>query len=127
MWIDDGAGNWPSIPISYTTLSTLSYSFTGLTGGSTYAIKIQAVNDVGASDDSDISFFVCADKPSAPSAPTMESSSKSSITIAWNAVPPANNGGSIITGYRVYMNDLTTDKWNLVFDGSNYPSTLTYH
>lgn len=24
------------------------------------------------------------------------------------------------------MNDLTSDQWQLVYDGSNYPSTLTY-
>lgn len=56
----------------------------------------------------------------------LESSSSSSITIAWNAITGASTGGSAITGYKVQMNDLLSDIWQIVFDGSNYPSTLTY-
>lgn len=69
---------------------------------------------------------MCADIPYTPTKPTLESSSKTSITIAWNALTGVNTGGSPIIGYRVYMNDLLSDKWDLVYDGSNYPSTLTY-
>lgn len=127
LWIDDGAGNWPATPITHSTLSNLAYTFTGLTVGTTYAIKVQTVNAVGASEDSDVSFYVCAQVPSAPSVPLLESSSKSSITIAWNAIAPINNGGSSVTGYRVYMNDLLSDRWELVYDGSSFPSTLTFH
>jgi len=36
------------------------------------------------------------------------------------------NGGSSVTGYRVYMNDLLSDRWELTYDGSNFPSTLTF-
>jgi hypothetical protein len=48
----------------------------------------------------------------------------SSIVIAWNA--PVSNGGSAITGYRVYMNKVTSEDWIMVYDGTNYPSTLTF-
>ena len=42
----------------------------------------------------------------------LESSSKSTITIAWNALTGITaTGGSPITGYRVYLNDLLSDKW----------------
>lgn len=97
-----------------------------MTGGSTYGIKIEAVNGIGASQASDAAYYVCASKPNAPSQPNLETSTKSSITISWNAVTGANTGGSPITGYKVFMNDLQSDIWQLVYDGSNYPSTLTY-
>lgn len=73
-----------------------------MTGGSTYGFKVQAVNDIGTSVESDTQFFVCANLPAAPDAPVFEQATHTSITIAWNL--PANNGGSAITGYRVYMN-----------------------
>jgi hypothetical protein len=64
--------------------------------------------------------------PNAPFAPMLESSSETSITISWNALATIDDGGSSITGYRVYMNDIITDNWILVYDGSNYPSILVY-
>lgn len=82
----------------------------GLTGGVNYGIKIQAQNDIGASEDSDIQYFTCADLPDPPvDPPTLESSSKETITISWNA--PVNDGGSPIIGFAVYFNDLTEGNW----------------
>jgi hypothetical protein len=40
LWIDDGAGNWPATPITFTSLSLLKYTFSLLTGGSVYGIKV---------------------------------------------------------------------------------------
>ena len=88
----------------------------GLTGGYTYAVKITATNAIGTSEDSDIQYLVCADLPDPPdSAPTLEAATESTITIAWN--PPANDGGSPIIGYRVYMNYLKDGDWEMVYDG----------
>lgn len=124
LWIDDGAGTWPVTPIDYTILTSLQYTFPTLTVGLTYSFKIQAVNAIGTSSFSDTSYFVCADLPGAPAAPVLETSTNSSITLAWNA--PASTGGTPITGYRVYINDLLSDIWNLAYDGSNYPSTFVF-
>ena len=89
---------------------------TGITGGSTYAVKITATNAIGTSVESDTQYLVCADLPDSPdSAPTLESATETSITIAWN--PPANNGGSAIIGYRVYMNYLNDGDWEQIYDG----------
>ena len=85
---------------------------------------MQAVNSIDSSDYSDVSYFVCADLPGAPATPTLETSTSSSITIAWN--PPTYTGGVALTGYRVYMNDLISDIWVMIYDGNNYPSTLTF-
>jgi len=85
---------------------------------------VQAVNAIGESDFSDVAYFIVADLPAAPAAPTMDASTKDSITLAWNA--PGSDGGNSISGYKVYMNDLLSDVWELVYDGTNFPSTLTY-
>ena len=120
IWVDDGAGTWPESPISLDAsiidLDNLSYQLTGLTGGSTYGVRISATNAIGTSEDSDIQYLVCANLPDSPDdAPTLEAATETSITIAWN--PPANNGGSEIIGYRVYMNYLNDGDWELVYDG----------
>lgn len=128
LWIDDGAGVWPVTPIYYTPLvpgATYTYKFTGLTAGGNYQIKIVAVNLVGSSVASEVSYFQCADISDAPSTPILESTTPTSISVAWNE--PLSDGGSPISGYRLYMNDiLADDVFRMVFDGANYPSTLTY-
>ena len=40
VWIDDGAGTWPVTPITHNTLSSLERTFSALTVGTTYAIKV---------------------------------------------------------------------------------------
>lgn len=90
-------------------LDNLSYQVTGLTGGASYGIKFTATNAVGTSAESDTQYLVCADLPDPPSAPTLEAATESSITIAWNA--PADDGGTPVIGYRVYMNPLRSGDW----------------
>lgn len=82
------------------------------------------MNTIGSSEDSLTTYIVCADKPNAPSSPTLETATQDSITIAWNA--PSSNGGSAITGYKVYMNDYLTDTFELIYDGTNVDSILTF-
>lgn len=129
LWIDDGAGVWIATPVTYTPLtpgSTYQYSFTGLIQGGMYQFKIVAVNLVGASQDSEVSYFQCADIPDVPDAPVLETTTATSISVAWNE--PLSDGGSEILGYKLFMNDILADDYfNLVYDGSMYPSTLTFN
>mgnify|MGYP002629113208 FL=1 len=81
---------------------------------------MKATNAIGASSYSDIVYLVCASKPSAPQAPTAESSSRSSITLAWNE--PASDGQSPTSGYSLYMNDLAVGDWVLIYQGEGYPT-----
>ena len=84
-----------------------------------------AVNLIGASLTSEVSYYQCADIPDAPLATVLESTTETSISVAWNE--PVNNGGTPISGYRLYMNDiLADDVFHLTYDGSNYPSTVSY-
>ncbi len=62
--------------------------------------------------------------PGTPNAPLMDSTTGNSITIAWN--PPAYIGYTVITGYNVYLNDMSVGEWNLVYQGLGYPTLLVY-
>jgi hypothetical protein len=104
---------------------TFVYKFTLLTASKTYQIKVQAVNEIGSSMISERAYLVCADLPDAPSAPILEGTTATSISVAWNE--PVNDGGAPISGYRLYMNDLLADdNFNMVYDGSNYPSAISF-
>lgn len=90
---------------------------TGLTGGLTYGFKVRAINDIKESLFSDSQYFVIANLPGVPpSAPLLETATETSITVAWS--PPASNGGTPITGYRLYMIDHSIGDWVMVYDGS---------
>jgi hypothetical protein len=86
VWIDDGAGDFSanSAPAETVAAGDTSAVLSGLVTGNTYGFRMKAINLVGTSQYSDVVYLVCADKPSAPAAPTEESSTRSSITLAWN-------------------------------------------
>lgn len=108
--------------MSHTT-STLEYEFTGLGDGNVYQFKVEAVNDIGTGEASDVVSFVAASIPAAPSTPTFETATKTTLSIAWN--PPSDTGGSDILGYMVYINDLQTEEFKLAYDGSSSPLIVT--
>jgi len=81
------------------TLSSAATSATigGLTNGSTYTFRVQAVNARGTSAASPNSAAVVIGTPAAPPTATA-APGNGTATVSWTA--PANNG-SAITGYRV--------------------------
>lgn len=126
IWIDDGAGTWGSAISSASVTPPLTYTFSNPTvvAGGTYQVKVQAVNLVGSSEESDTSTFECASIPDAPTSIILEASTSESLTISWSV--PASDGGSDITGYLVYMSDIQSEDFDLVYNGLYYPSTLTF-
>jgi hypothetical protein len=87
LWIDNGAGTWSTTPVTYTPSvpgSSYTYTFTGLTASGNYQFKVTAVNLIGDSLDSEISYFQCAGVPDAPGAPAVEKTTETSISVAWN-------------------------------------------
>ena len=115
IYVDDGSGNW-FLPVTLAlSPKNLVYEAISLIGGTTYGFKIEAINDIGTSVESNTQYFVCADLPDAPSIPTLDQASVSSITVAWNA--PIINGGSAMTGFRLYINAVDQGDWFMVYDG----------
>ena len=126
VWLDDGAGDFSAslAPAASPAAGASGTVLSGLTTGLTYGVRMTAVNLVGPSADSDIVYLVCADRPAAPAAPSAESSTRSSITLAWNE--PTSAWQSPVTGYRVYMNDLAVGDWVLAYEGEGYPTRQVY-
>lgn len=113
LYIDDGNGNFGA-PITYNTLGTLQYTFTGLNDSVAYQFMVQAGNDIGYGPTSDTSTYYAADIPGAPAAPIFEGGTVTSISLAWS--PPAYTGGIPITGYLLYMQVLEENI--LIYDGT---------
>lgn len=70
--------------------------------GRLYNFRVRARNDVGLSLSTAVSTFMASRVPDQPLAPYKVDSDQTFITIAW--VPPSDDGGSPITGYRVLWN-----------------------
>src|SRR5207249_9316692 len=86
--------------VGYVSLvNVTSYTNTGLTPGVTYFYKVRAVNSVGLSP---LSTEASATPSTTPSAPQNLQATAGilNVTLTWNA--PSTNGGSPITGYKVY-------------------------
>jgi predicted phage tail protein len=83
--------------------STLSWTNTGLTNGTTYAFTVRAVNAAGTGP---VSSPATSGTPrTTPGAPTalVGTASDGAIELTWS--PPASDGGSAITGYSVLDGD----------------------
>jgi len=124
LYIDNQGDGVFSLVSNSTNLSTLQYQFTGLADTAEYRIKVAAENAIGAGEESDEVLLAVATKPGTIDPPIFETATESSISIAWT--PPSDNGGSPLTGYRVYMNDFLSDKIEMIYDGSSVPSILSF-
>ena len=90
-------------PGNYTNNITVgnitSYTITGLINGQRYYFAVSAFNAVGESEKSNEVSAVPCTVPSAPQNLTAVAGN-GNVTLTWQ--PPADNGGSPITGYRIY-------------------------
>ena len=75
------------------------YTDGGLTNGTTYFYKVAAVNSVG---EGALSSERSAIPATVPSPPTLAPSGAGNGQVSVNWTPPSSNGGSAITGYKVY-------------------------
>ena len=91
--------------ITYNDLSTPSNLITGLTNGTTYTIKLRAVNAAGQGIESSSITVTPRTTPGAPTS-LIATSGNGSISISFT--PPTNNGGSSITNYAYSINNGTT-------------------
>jgi fibronectin type 3 domain-containing protein len=94
-----------------TTLgAVLLYSDTGLANGTTYDYEIAAINAKGESAHSNARSATPVAGPTVPDAPTglTATPGNAQVVLAWTA--PASNGGTAITGYRLYRGTSSANK-----------------
>ena len=109
-----------------------SWTTSGLNPGTTYYIRVRAINDFGTSAYAEI-IVTTATVPGAPTNFTGSSNaSGTTISLSWQA--PISNGGSAITGYQFQRNQSSTpgDTWlslGLVtsWDSNNTNPGTTYY
>ena len=79
----------------------LSHTLEQLTNGTEYEVKVRARNAVGESGWSAPATATPAEPDSAPAAPAAPTLTPGNATLLASWSPPANDGGSPITGYKV--------------------------
>lgn len=65
-----------------------------------YGFAVKAVNIVGVSELSTVSYIMAATVADAPSIPVLVSQSETKIDLSWT--PAANSGGTPLTLYKIY-------------------------
>jgi titin len=88
---------WKITPKAVSTSRSLK--LTGLAPGTTYQVRVTAINSVGASEHLAGSISTSAIAPTAPRSAAISEVNTMGLTLAWQL--PTSNGGSAITDYRV--------------------------
>ena len=93
-----------------------TYADTARTNGTTYFYQVAAVNAAGIGPRSAEVSAKPATVPTAPRSPSAARNPTKGVTLAWTA--PSSNGGSAVTGYRVYRGTISGSETFLVAIGN---------
>ena len=108
-----------SSPSNITATGTTSpITVTGLSNGTSYTFTVTATNVIGNSLSSTSSNFITP--LGVPDAPTIGTATRGNAQASVTFTAPANNGGSVITGYTV-----TSSPSNITATGTTSPITVT--
>ena len=111
IYIDDGLGGAYSAAINNNLLLSFNTGMLSLISGRTYRFKYSATNSEGDGPTSDETSILMAAKPGVPTSilrvvssagTSTDTPNAGDIKIQWN--PPSDNGGTAITGYKIYLN-----------------------
>lgn len=122
-YLDTSGATWlPATPLPVSGTST---TLTGLTAGSTYRVRVTAVNPVGASSATTSGDVHLLTRPGAPTGLTISAFTSTTVSLAWSA--PADTGGSPLTGYTVEYREPGAASWTTfeTVDDALTTSTIT--
>jgi titin len=123
-------------PTTFNTTAT-TQTITGLTNGTTYRFRVQAVNTIGTGPSSADSNAVTPFAPTVPGAPTIGTATAGAgqATLSWSA--PTSDGGATIDGYivtpylgttaqapRQFFSNATTQTIKNLTNGTTYTFTV---
>ena len=100
--------------------SDSSQVITGLTNGVTYDFVVSASNDIGWGPNSSFESLIPLGAPNTPIG-LIATPGNERVSLNWTA--PANDGGSLITGYKVYRSISEAGTYSLIAS----PSGLIYN
>jgi len=107
--------------------SPYSFVINNLNTGNPYYVRVAAHNSIGFGYSAiPVPNFVVPtfNPPGAPPPVRLVSSATTSITVEWSL--PRENGGSIVDGYELWMDDWSGGNSRLVFDGTGQPTVLQF-
>ena len=104
------------------TVGALTCTITGLTNGTAYSFTVRATNAAGTGAASNTLSATPRTVPGPPQGLTAAPHRTKGINLAWAA--PSTNGGSGITGYKIFRR---TSTGSFVQIATVSVSTLTYH
>jgi len=106
----DGGSTWAVVP--HTASTSVSLSLSGLAPGTTYQVRISAVNAIGASSYETNTVTTLTTTASAPRSVTASAVTKSTLTLTW--LIPSSNGGAAITDYKIEVSGNAGTTWTSI-------------
>jgi len=127
----DGGQSWQSVKSGVSTSTSLTVS--GAAPGTTYLVRVAAVNAVGQSEWLVGSVTTLATSASAPKSLVSSNLGTNTVSLGWGL--PDSNGGAAITDYQVEVTSNGSNSWTVIphaasnqlgFNLSNLLSGRTY-
>ncbi len=125
-WSTDAGDTWSDL-VAHTRSTATTYTHTGLAAATRYDYRVSAINAVGIGTPSSVDYATtgAATAPDVPTELTVTASGPAEITLSWTA--PSNNGGAVITGYRIQVSSDAGETWtDLVKDTESAATTYTH-
>ena len=110
-----------------TESTATAYEHTGLIPGTTYHYRVSAINSAGTGTPSTVN-NATTEAISAPQAPTgldAQVQGRTQINLSWTA--PSDNGGAVITGYRIETSTNAGTTWSEQEDDTESTATTYEH
>lgn len=121
----NGGSSWVVL-VANTGSTTTTYAHAGLAAGTTRHYRVSAINANGTGPVSNIAHATTGgDVTGSPSNLTATANGSSQIDLAWAA--PANQGGSLVTGYRIEVATPDNPTWATLVDNTGSTATTYSH